>query len=384
MKRLGDRCSCKDKILSPVTKYAELDPALCSELRKIVDTILAPGKGLLACDESSPSLDKRFEELEIENTEDKRRDYRQMLLTADQSQLSKYISGVILHHETVYQKTTAGVDFVQLLQERNVLPGIKVDGGLVDLFGAKNEKTTEGLDNLQERCIQYKRCGCHFTKWRCTYRISETTPSQLAMATNANVLARYASICQSARMVPIIEPEILNNGDHGINRTLEVHEEVLSILFRALNEHRVYLEGVILKPAMVLSGIKNSLNCTPQIIAEYTLTAMQRTVPPAVPGILFLSGGQSDTESVVNLNAICAYDGKKPWKISFCYGRALQNAPMKLWHGLPDNVQDAQALLLERARLCSEATLGKIQLNGVCTKKATNAQRTSLNTVAQT
>ncbi|XP_053982604.1 fructose-bisphosphate aldolase-like [Hylaeus anthracinus] len=374
MKRLGDRCSCKDKILSPVTKYAELDPALCSELQKIVETILAPGKGLLACDESPKSLEERFQKLGIENNEDTRRDYRQMLFTADQSQLSKYISGVILHHETVYQKTSNGIDFVQLLRERNVLPGVKVDGGLVDLFGSKDEKTTEGLDSLQERCIQYKRCGCHFAKWRCTYRISETTPSQLAMVTNANVLARYASICQSARMVPIIEPEILNDNNHGINAALEIHEEVLSILFRALNEHRVYLEGAILKPAMVLPGINKSPNCTPQIIAEYTLTAMQRTVPPAVPAILFLSGGQSDTESTINLNAICAYDGKKPWRISFCYGRALQNAAMNVWKGLPENVQNAQAVLLERARLCSEASLGKLQQNGVCTKKATNGQ----------
>ncbi|XP_076376113.1 fructose-bisphosphate aldolase [Megalopta genalis] len=370
MKRIGDKCSCKEKLLSPVTKYGELNPALCAELRKIVDTLLVCGKGIMACDESPTSLSERFEELNIENSETQRRDYRQMLFTADESQLTKYISGVILHNETVYQKTSDGISFVELLQQRNILPGVKVDAGLVDLFGTQGEKTTEGLDNLQERCIQYKRDGCHFTKWRCVYTISENTPSQLVMDTNANVLARYATICQSARLVPIIEPEILSVGDYGINKALEVHEEVMSILFRALNEHHVYLEGTILKPAMVLSGIKNTANCTSQIIAESTLTGLQRTVPPAVPGIIFLSGGQSETEAVTNLNTICAYDGKKPWKLSFCFGRAIQNAAMKAWKGLPENVEEAQAVLLERARLCSEASLGKLETNGMCTKKS--------------
>ncbi|KZC13967.1 Fructose-bisphosphate aldolase, partial [Dufourea novaeangliae] len=365
--------SCNVQLLSPVTKYTELNPALCAELQKIVDTILTPGKGIIACDESPESLDKRFEELGIANTETARRDYRQMLFSTDQSQLTKYISGVILHTETVHQKTTEGADFIDFLRQRNIVPGVKVDKGLVDLFGTKNEKIAQGLDSLEERCIQYKRDGCHFAKWRCTYIISDTTPSQLALIANANVLARYASICQSARIVPIIEPEVLNVGKHGINKALEVHEEVLSVLFRTLNEHHVYLEGAILKPAMVLSGIKNTANCTPQVVAEYTLTALQRTVPSAIPGIVFLSGGQSDTEAVMNLNAICAYEGKKPWKITFCYGRALQNKPMSIWKGQTENVQEAQAALIERATLCSEASFGKMQLNSLCTKKVSNA-----------
>ncbi|KOC62375.1 Fructose-bisphosphate aldolase [Habropoda laboriosa] len=294
-----------------------------------------------------------------------------MLFTADKCRFSQYISGVILHHETVYQKSTDGVELTELLRQRNVIPGIKVDKGLFPIFGAKNENTTEGLDNLQERCIQYKRDGCHFTKWRCTYTISESTPSQLAMVANANVLARYATICQSARMVPIIEPEILNTGDYGINRALEVHEEVYSVLFRTLHEHRVYLEGAILKPAMVLPGVQSSTNCTPQIIAEHTLTALHRTVPPAVPAVLFLSGGQSDKDAVLNLNAINTYEGKKPWTLSFCYGRALQNTAMKTWKGCPDNVPKAQAVLLEKAKLCSEAALGIIEPEGgVCTRKS--------------
>ncbi|XP_003494167.1 fructose-bisphosphate aldolase [Bombus impatiens] len=370
MKRLGDKCNCKDKISSPITKYTELEPALCQELRKIVDAIVVPGKGLLACDESPSTFQERFDEIGVENTEINRRDYRQMLFTADKSQFSKYISAVILHHETVYQKTSDDVELIELLRQRDVVPGIKVDKGLVPLFSSKDENTTEGLDNLQERCIQYKRDGCHFTKWRCTFTISETTPSQLAMVTNANVLARYASICQSARMVPIIEPEILNC-THGINRALEVHEEVLSILFRILQEHRIYLEGMILKVAMVLSGIKNSSNCSPQIIAEHTLAALQRTVPPAVPAVIFLSGGQSDEDAVLNLNAINAYEGRKPWPLTFCYGRALQNAALKTWKGNPDKVQDAQAAFLERAKLCSQASLGELEPeNGVCTRNS--------------
>ncbi|CAL7944444.1 unnamed protein product [Xylocopa violacea] len=374
MTRLGDKCHCKDKISSAVTKYTELEPALCQELRKIVNALVVPEKGLLACDESPSSLEQRFEEIGVENNETNRRNYRQILFSAEKCKFSQCISGVILHHETVYQKTSDGIDLIELLHQRNVVPGIKVDKGQVPLFGTNGEKTTEGLDSLQERCLQYKRDGCHFAKWRCTFNISATTPSQLALDTNANVLARYASICQSTRMVPIIEPEILNTGEHGINRALEVHEEMLSVLFRTLQEHRVYLEGIILKVAMVLSGIKNNVNCTPQLIAENTLTALQRTVPPAVAAIAFLSGGQSDTDAVVNLNAICAYEGRKPWPLMFCYGRALQNVVLQTWRGNPKNVHKAQGALLERARICSQATLGELKsVQGICTKRKANS-----------
>ncbi|KAG6804106.1 fructose-bisphosphate aldolase [Apis mellifera caucasica] len=369
MKRLGDKCYCKDKVSSPITKYTELEPALCQELKKIVEAVVVPGKGLLACDESPASLQKRFDELGVENTETNRRNYRQMLFSADKSEFSKCISGVILHHETVYEKTTDGIDMIELLRQRNVVPGIKVDKGLVPLFGAKNENTTEGLDNLQERCIQYKRDGCHFAKWRCTFSITETTPSQLAMVTNADVLARYATICQSARIVPIIEPEILSPGDHGINKALEVHEEVLSNVMRALHQHRVYLEGMILKSAMVLSGRKEEVNCTPQIVAEHTVLALQRTIPPAVPAVLFLSGGQTDEDSVINLNAIVNYEGKKPWQLTYCYGRALQNEVMKIWKGNSAKVAEAQTLLLKKIKLASQAALGQLEVeNSVCTK----------------
>ncbi|XP_012224742.1 fructose-bisphosphate aldolase-like isoform X2 [Linepithema humile] len=369
MTQLETKCCCKDKILSSITNCTELDPALCQELHKIIETIAAPGKGLLACDESPLSLNERFHMLGIENTESTRRDYREMLLSADKTQLSRYISGVIMHCETIYQRTSEDVEFIEFLRQRNIVAGVKIDQGLVPLFGTEDEKTTQGLDDLQENCIRYKKEGCHFAKWRCVFSMSERCPSQLAMTTNANVLARYASICQRARMVPIVEPEILSKGEHDINRTLQVHEEMLSILFRVLNKHHVYLEGMVLKPAMVLPGIKNEIKCTPQIIAEYTLKALRRTVPTAVPAIFFLSGGQTDEESVLNLNAINAYDDKKPWRLSFCYGRALQDTAMKVWTNNPKNIEKAQAVLLERAKLCSEASLGKLQLgeNNICT-----------------
>ncbi|XP_070155421.1 fructose-bisphosphate aldolase [Polyergus mexicanus] len=367
--QFGEKCCCKDKISSS-TKCAKLDSAVCLELQKIIEAIAISGKGLLACDESPASLDQRFQELGIENTEVTRCAYREMLLSADKSQLSRYISGVILHHETIYQKTSKNVEFVELLRQRNIVAGIKVDRGLVPLLGTEDEKTTQGLDDLWENCIRYKKEGCHFAKWRCVFSISERCPSQLAMNTNANVLARFASICQSARMVPIVEPEILNNGEYSIDRALRVHEEMLSILFRTLNEHHVYLEGMVLKPAMVLSRIQKPTRCTPQIVAEYTLRALRRTVPAAIPAIFFLSGGQNDEESVLNLNAINMHDDKKPWRLSFCYGRALQNAAMKIWKNNLENINKAQVIFLERAKSCSKASLGELQFGEIdtCTR----------------
>ncbi|XP_011867693.1 PREDICTED: fructose-bisphosphate aldolase-like [Vollenhovia emeryi] len=346
----------------------KLDPALSLELEKIIEAISAPRKGLLACDESPVSLEERFQEIGVDNTESTRRVYREMLFSADKSQLSQYISGVILHPETVYQRTSEDVEFIEFLRRRNIIPGVKVDRGLVHLFDTEDEKITQGLDNLQENCIWYKKKGCHLAKWRCVFTISEQCPSQLAMITNANALARFASICQSARMVPIVEPEILSNGEYGIDRALQVHEEMLSILFRALNEYHVYLEGMVLKPAMVLSGIKSPMKCKPQVVAEYTLRALRRTVPTSVPAIFFLSGDQTDQEAVLNLNAINACDNKKPWRLSFCYGRALQNTAMKIWKNNPENVAKAQAIFLERAQLCSKASVGELQVqeNNAC------------------
>ncbi|XP_018395785.1 PREDICTED: fructose-bisphosphate aldolase-like isoform X2 [Cyphomyrmex costatus] len=354
---------CDDKISS------KLESALCLELQKIVKSISAPGKGLLACDESPSNLEERFQEIGINNTESTRRAYREMLLSADKSQFSQYISGVILHHEMIHQRTSEDVEFIEFLRRRNIVAGVKVDRGLVHLFNTEDEKITLGLDNLQENCVRYKQEGCHLAEWKCVFSISERCPSQLAMIANANVLARFASICQRTRMVPIVEPEILNNGEYDIDRALQVHEEMLSILFRALNEYHVYLEGMVLKLAMVLSGIKNAIKCTPQIVAEYTLRALRRTVPMAVPAIFFLNGDQTDEEAVLNLNAINACDNKIPWRLSFCYGRALQNTVIKIWKNNPENVDKAQAMFLKRVKLCSEASLGKLRVqdnNSLC------------------
>ncbi|EFN84595.1 Fructose-bisphosphate aldolase [Harpegnathos saltator] len=306
-------CYCKGKP----------EPTLRLELQRIIETLTAPGKGLLACDESPTGLEHRFCDIDVENSESARRDYREMLLSTDK--LSRYISGVILHDETIRQRTSRNVEFVEFLRRRNIVAGVKVDLGLVPLFGTEDEKTTQGLDELREKCARYKQAGCHFTKWRCVFSISEKCPSHLAMITNANVLARYASICQGARMVPIVEPDILTTGDYDINRALRAHQQVLSILFRVLNEHHVYLEGMLLKPAMVLPGITGTKKYTPQVVARYTLSVLRRTVPVAIPAIFFLSGGQTDEESATNLNAINTHDvDKKPWRLSFCYGRALQ------------------------------------------------------------
>lgn len=272
------------------------------------------------------------------------------------------------HHETLYQKTSDGIEFAEFLRQRNIVPGIKVDKGLTELLGTEKESTTEGLDDLKERCLQYKREGCHFAKWRCIYSISETQPSRLLTSINADTLARYATICQNARIVPIVEPEILNSGEHSIEKALQIHEEVLSILFRALNEHKIYLEGMILKPAMVLPGDKCTKMYTPETIAEYTLKALQRTVPPAVPSILFLSGGQSDEDAILNLNAINMFEGKKPWTLSFCFGRSLHNAAMRSWSGQATNVKTAQTVFLKRAKFCSEASLGKVDTQNLFTK----------------
>ncbi|XP_033216412.1 fructose-bisphosphate aldolase-like [Belonocnema kinseyi] len=361
MAQMEEKCSCKSKVSGKSVQYNKLEPALRLELRTIVKALSLPGKGLLAADESPSSLGERFKLLDLENSETTRRDYRQMLFSTDKSILAQYISGILLHHETLYQKTSDNLEFVELLSQKCIIPGIKVDKGLVEIFGTEGEKTTQGLDDLQERCIQYKRDGCHFTKWRCVFKISDKLPSRLAIVTNSNVLARYATISQSARLVPIVEPEILNEGDFTLEKALDVHEEVLSTLFQVFKENNVYLEGMILKPAMVLPGTNSKLNFPPQTIAEYTITALQRTVPTAVQTILFLSGGQPDYTAFLNLNAINLYDSKKPWTLTFCFGRALQNEAMKVWNGDSTNILKAQEIFLARAKLCSQASEGQME-----------------------
>ncbi|KAK4878523.1 hypothetical protein RN001_011029 [Aquatica leii] len=333
-------------------------PALQDELRKIANAIVAPGKGILAADESVNTMGKRLADIGLENTDDNRRKYRQLLFTTDKS-IGDYISGVILFHETLYQKADDGTPFVELLKQRGIIPGIKVDTGVVPLFGSEDECTTQGLDDLGKRCAQYKKDGCHFAKWRCVLKIGKNTPSYQAILENANVLARYASICQANRIVPIVEPEILPDGDHCIERCQKVSETVLAAVYKALNDHHVYLEGTLLKPNMVTQGQSFPTKCSPQEIGAATVTALQRTVPPAVPGITFLSGGQSEEEASVNLDAMNRFQGKKPWALTFSYGRALQASVLRGWAGKDENVSIGQSELMKRAKANSDSSLGK-------------------------
>jgi len=335
-----------------------LSEAAEQELRKIAYAIVAPGKGILAADESTGTIGKRFADIQLENNEEHRRQYRELLFTAGKD-LSSYISGVILYHETLFQKTTGGVPFPQVLIQQGIIPGIKVDLGVVPLLGTKNESTTQGLDDLSERCAQYKRMGCGFAKWRCVLKIDSHTPSYLAMKENANVLARYAMICQKNGLVPIVEPEILCDGTHDIYTCQKVTEKVLSFVYEALHDHHIYLEGTLLKPNMVTPGMQSSQKASPQEIAAHTTRALRRHVPPCVPGITFLSGGQTEEDASINLDAINRCPGKKPWALTFSYGRALQASVIQAWKGNKENVKAAQNELLKRAKANSEGSLGK-------------------------
>ncbi|XP_047353548.1 fructose-bisphosphate aldolase-like isoform X1 [Vespa velutina] len=349
-------------------KYDKLEPELKEELKRLAEQIVAPGKGILAADESTATIGKRLKDINVENNENNRRAYRQLLFTAAKDVIGQHISGVILFHETLYQKADDGTPFVELLKQRGILPGIKVDKGVVPLFGTNDECTTQGLDDLQARCIQYKKDGCHFAKWRCVLKIKNDTPSKLAILENANVLARYASICQSARIVPIVEPEILPDGDHDLARCQQVTEEVLSAVYKALADHHVYLEGTLLKPNMVTPGQSCPTKATPQQIAGATVTALLRTVPPAVPGITFLSGGQSEEEASVNLDAINKFPVKKPWALTFSYGRALQASVLRAWAGKNDQVSAGQNELIKRAKANGAACQGKYVAGSISSK----------------
>jgi len=275
--------------------------------------------------------------------------------------LGNNISGVILFHETFYQKTDDGTPFVKLLQQRGIIPGIKVDKGVINLAGTLGEATTQGLDDLNARTAQYKKDGAQFAKWRCVIKIGPNVPSHLGMLETANVLARYASICQQNGLVPIVEPEVLPDGDHDLARTQKVTETVLAYTYKALSDHHVYLEGTLLKPNMVTAGHANTTKYTNQDIGRATVTALQRTVPPAVPGVVFLSGGQSEEDATLNLNAINQHPGKKPWALTFSYGRALQASVLDAWQGKDENVLKAQQALLQRAKNNGLAALGQYQ-----------------------
>lgn len=335
-----------------------LSPTQARELADIANRMVAKGKGLLAADESTGTIGKRFSAINLENNEENRRQYRQLLFTTE-NEISNYISGVILFEETLYQKTDDGTPFVTLLKNKGIIPGIKVDKGTVNLAGTNNETTTQGLDGLAERCKKYKADGADFAKWRCTLKIGEHEPSNLSLIENANVLARYASICQQNGLVPIVEPEILPDGDHDLERCQYVTEKVLAAVYKALSDHHVYLEGTLLKPNMVTAGQSCPKKYTHEQNALATVTALRRSVPAAVPGIVFLSGGQSEEDASLNLNAINQVKLLRPWALSFSYGRALQQSVIKAWHGKAQNVKASQGELLKRAKSNSLATMGQ-------------------------
>lgn len=330
------------------------------ELARIANSIVAPGKGILAADESTSTIGKRFSSIQLENTQENRRQYRQLLFTSG-THLNKYVSGVILYDETFHQKNDEGKLFTQVLREQGIVPGIKVDTGVVNLAGSLNEVTTQGLDKLAERCEAYKAGGADFAKWRCVLKISGHTPSYQAMLENANVLARYASICQQAGIVPIVEPEVLPDGDHDLATAQRVTEEVLSFVYKSLADHHIYLEGSLLKPNMVTPGQSFTHQHTPAHIAHATVQALRRTVPAAVPGVTFLSGGQSEEDATINLNAINQVNLHRPWALTFSYGRALQASVIRAWKGKKEGVVAAQSELLKRAKANSEASLGKYE-----------------------
>ena len=332
------------------------------ELANIARQIVAPGKGILAADESSGTIGKRFDTIQLENDEENRRQYRTLLMTCDDS-IRNYLGGVILFHETLYQNDDTGKPLRDYLKERGICVGIKVDKGVVKLKGTNDETTTQGLDGLSERCAQYKEDGCDFAKWRCVLTISDSTPSPLAITENANVLARYASICQMHGIVPIVEPEILPDGKHTLERCQEVTERVLAACYKALNDHHVYLEGTLLKPNMVTGGHQCKFKYTPEQVAEATVLALRRTVPAAVPGITFLSGGQSESSATAHLNTINLSPLHRPWALTFSYGRALQASVLLGWRGKPANVGVAQDILLHRARMNSLAAQGQYKAN---------------------
>ncbi|XP_047330128.1 fructose-bisphosphate aldolase, cytoplasmic isozyme-like [Impatiens glandulifera] len=328
-----------------------------------------PGKGILAADESTGTIGKRLASINVDNVESNRRILRELLFTAPGG--LQYLSGIILFEETLYQNTAAGTPFVEVMKTAGVLPGIKVDKGTIELAGTNGETTTQGLDDLAQRCQKYYQAGARFAKWRAVLKIGDHEPSQLSMNENANGLARYAIICQENGLVPIVEPEILVDGTHTIEKCADVTERVLAVVYKALNDHHVCLEGTLLKPNMVTPG-SDGPRVSPEVIAEHTIRALQRTMPPAVPAVVFLSGGQSEEEATVNLNAMNKLMAKKPWTLSFSFGRALQQSTIKAWAGKDENIAKAQEVLVARCRANSEATLGTYQ-GGAATEGASES-----------
>ncbi len=327
-----------------------------ANLTSIARALVVKGKGILAADESSGTIIKRFSEHDIPSTEQTRGSYRELLLTAPG--VEEFISGVILYDETLRQKTSDGTPFPDLLVKRKIVPGIKVDKGAVSLAGFAGEKVTEGLDGLRDRLAEYRQLGAKFAKWRAAITIGDGIPTPACIEANAHALARYAALCQEATLVPIVEPEVLMDGSHTIRRCEEVTAEVLEAVFRELDEHRVLLDGMLLKPNMVIAGNQCPDQTGPEQVAEATVRCLRRVVPPSVPGIVFLSGGQTPEVATENLQAMNTL-GSQPWELSYSYGRALQTQALATWMGEDRNVPAAQEAFLHRARLVSAARDGK-------------------------
>ncbi|WP_454624611.1 class I fructose-bisphosphate aldolase [Bradyrhizobium cenepequi] len=332
------------------------------DLNKIALAMVTPGKGILAADESSGTIKKRFDAIGVESTEENRRDYREMLFRSTEA-MSKYVSGVILYDETIWQNAKDGTPLVKLIEQAGSIPGIKVDEGTQALPGCPDELVTVGLDKLAERLKKYYERGARFAKWRAVIDIGSGAggriiPSMTAIHVNAHALARYAALCQAAQIVPIVEPEVLMDGDHDIDRCYDVTQRVLNKVFQELRVQRVELEGMVLKPNMAVSGKKSPKQAPVQEVAEKTIRLLKACVPAAVPGVAFLSGGQSDEEATAHLDAMNRIGGL-PWKLTFSYGRALQAAPQKAWSGKAENVVAGQRAFTHRARMNALASKGE-------------------------
>src|SRR5947199_6088338 len=328
-----------------------------AELNKIAEAMVAPGRGILAADESSGTITKRFESIGVESTADTRRDYRELLFRSPEA-MSKCISGVILYDETIRQNAKDGTPLVKIIEKAGALPGIKVDKGTKPLPFSPGDVITEGLDGLRERLIEYRGLGAKFAKWRAVIDIGPGIPSYACIHVNAHALARYAALCQEQDIVPIVEPEVLMDGGHDMDRCAQITQWVLKTVYEELYLARVQLEGTVLKPTMVVPGKKSGQRASVEEVAEKTIRVLKNCVPPAVPGIAFLSGGQSEEEATAHLDAMNKLGGL-PWKLTFSYGRALQAAPQKAWSGKNENVAAAQRAFSHRARMNGLATLGQ-------------------------
>lgn len=327
-----------------------------SQLEDVARAIVAPGKGILAADESGPTIEKRFKSIDVESTEENRRDYREMLFRTEGAE--EFVSGVILFDETLRQNAADGTSLAKLLESKGVMPGIKVDQGAKQLAGSPNEKVTEGLDGLRERLTEYRGLGAKFAKWRAVITIGDGIPSDYCLDTNAHALARYAALCVEAGIVPIVEPEVLMDGPHTLERCHAVTTRTLKKVFNQLSDQLVPLEQILLKPNMIVSGTESTTQAGVRQVAEATLDCFRNSVPAAVPGIVFLSGGQSDELATAHLNEMNVLGGG-PWELSYSYGRALQAPALKAWRGKPGNVAAGQQAYYHRAKCNSAARYGK-------------------------